>query len=101
VDARVFMLKALYDRNRAEDDVLLESQWNAFRLYIMRNKRLGETDQKQYLNFAKLLRKLLDLRGKGVRKSALEKLRAALESLPLSDRHWFEAKLAEMGKDLA
>ena len=101
VDARVFMLKALYDRNRAEDDVLLESQWNAFRLYIMRNKRLGETDQKQYLNFAKLLRKLLDLRGKGVRKPALEKLRAALESLPLSDRHWFEAKLAEMGKDLA
>jgi hypothetical protein len=97
-DARVFMLKSFYDRNRPDDDYLIDSQSNAFRVYITRNKRLGETDQQQYLNFAKLYRRLVDLRAQGWSVAASAKLRKALLGLPLSDRHWFEAKLGELGQ---
>lgn len=91
-DARVFLLKAYYLRDLPDDSYLLESNLNAFRVYVTRHKNLGEQSRKRHQNLVRLFRGLIRLRempGEG-RVDTLQKFLQDIQSLPLSQRNWFE-----------
>lgn len=95
IDSRVFLLKAYYLRNLPDDSYLLESNLNAFRLYILRHKSLGDESRKRYGNILRLFRGLIRLRELPISKRAntLKKLQKEIQSLPLSNRVWFEEQV--------
>lgn len=93
LDARLLQIKALYERNAPDDFLELESRLNSFRVFVLRNKKVGEIDQGHYKNFVKQCRRLVRLRDEvGEKRGAkIKKFLSDLSGLrPVSNRRWFE-----------
>lgn len=92
LDARLYQIKALYERNLPDDSLGMESKLNSFRVYVLRNNKVGKGDQEHYKSFVKLCRRLMVLRGEvgEKRQKKIEKFLSGLSSLrPVSNRSWF------------
>lgn len=62
-DARRLQLKACYLRQNPGDDVLCEHLHNAFRVFLIRDKKIGTKERSRMQGFVKYVGKLLRLRG--------------------------------------
>ena len=93
LDARIYILMSLFEKGKQEDVGLqLESGLNAFRLYLRREKRLGDARKARYSNLIKQFRRLITVASEppDKRKKKAEKLIKILNSLqPGSNRKWF------------
>lgn len=100
LDARLYQIKALYERNAPDDFLELESRLNAFRVFVLRNKKVGEIDQGHYKNFVKQCRRLVRLRDEFSenRRVKIKKFLSELSGMqPVSNRKWFEQMAADLG----
>ena len=93
MDARIYVLMSLYEKGKREDVVAqFESRLNAFRVYLLREKRLGDARKARYTNLVKQFRRLmsLSLEAPDKRVKKAEKFLKILDSLqPASNRKWF------------
>ncbi len=93
LDARIYILMCLYEKGKQEDVLAqLESGLNAFRVYLLREKRLGDARKERYSNLVKQFRRLmsLSLEAPVKRVKKAEKFLEILDSLqPASNRKWF------------
>ena len=99
LDARLYQIKALYERNGPDDFLDLESRLNSFRVFVLRNKKVGEIDQLHYKNFVKQCRRLVRLRDEldGERERKIKKFLSGLSGgQTVSNRRWFEQMVAEL-----
>ncbi len=96
-DARIYQLMCLYERWGQEDTAdELEARLNAFRVYLVREKRVGQLRKERYLNLVKQFRRLISLSSEPekTQKEKAKKFRKSLDSLNLvSNRRWFQAKV--------
>lgn len=92
-DARIYILMSLYEKGKSEDvQFELASRINAFRTYLMREKRLGEARKQRYSNLIKQFRRLVSLGTElpEKRKKKAAKYIQTLDALrPVSNRRWF------------
>lgn len=97
-DARIYLLMCLYERSKVEDtSIEMDSRLHAFRMYLVREQRIGETVKERYLNLVKQFRKLIALASEPPvqRKKKAEKFILRLQELrPVSNRRWFERQVA-------
>lgn len=98
VDARAMALMAVFELNKAEDWTQdFESRLNAFRLYLIRDQRMGEERRGKQLELIKQFRKLMSLHQEAPATQAqrAEKLRTSLQSMkPVAKRQWFERQVS-------
>lgn len=98
VDARAVALMAVFEMNKEEDWTQdFESRLNAFRVYLIRDQRMGEEKREKQLELIKQFRKLMSLHQEAPATQALraEKLRNSLQSMkPVAKRQWFERQVS-------
>ena len=98
LDARFWCLKSIYVRNGPDDGPFLESQQNAFRVFLIREKKLTEEQKKPFQHLNKLLGQLARLRDlpAGARKEKAPEFLRSLEGVhPLSNREWFRERIEQ------
>lgn len=98
LDARLIQIKCLFSRNSPDDADDLETRLNSFRVFVLRNKKIGDLDQAQYKNFVKVARRLIKLRSepKHLRPAKTKKFLSELLRIhPLSSRKWFEEQVGK------
>jgi hypothetical protein len=96
-DARIYQLMCLYERWDQEDTAdELDARLNAFRVFLLREKRVGQLRKERYLNLVKQFRRLISLYAEPEH-TQKEKAKKFLKSLdnfnPVSNRRWFQHKV--------
>jgi hypothetical protein len=95
--ARGYLLMSAFEQEKVAGDPLdLDTRIHAFRMYLIRENRIGETLKERYLNFVKVLRKLITLASDGdsPRKSRSTKLLRDLDQLkPVASRNWLRKQV--------
>lgn len=102
LDARLYQIKALFERNDHDDLLELESRLNSFRVFVLRDKKVGEIDKGHYKNFVKQCRRLVRLRDEVGEKRGdkIEKFLSDLSGLrPISNKKWFESMAATIKRN--
>ena len=104
LDSRSIFIKIYYESN--EDD-LLKATIDAFKSYLLRNKKISERRRKIYLNLLKYTKKLSDQRyrlryGTDARvKANVRKLKGAIsEEKNLVNLSWLQARVEELEKEV-
>ena len=96
-DARIYQLMCLYERWGQEDTAdELEAKLNAFRVYLLREKRVGQLRKERYLNLVKQFRRLISLYSEpsATQKEKAKKFLKSLDNFnPASNRRWFQLKV--------
>lgn len=100
-DARVYSLMAIFELNKAADwSQEFEARLNAFRLFLLRDKRMNAVKKARQLNLIKQFRSLMHLY-ELVRPVPAAKLQKALQKLqdlkPAANRKWFEQQVRDLG----
>ena len=97
-DARIYLLMCLFERSKVEDtSVEMDSRLHAFRMYLLREQRIGETVKERYLNLVKQFRKLIALASEHpeARKAKAQKFLLRLKEMrPVSNQRWFQRQVA-------
>jgi hypothetical protein len=98
IDARVYSLMSVFELNKHTDWVQeFEARLNSFRLYLIRDQKLGETRRQKRLDMVKQFRKLLRLfqEPESKRREKAKALLKSIESLkPSTNRNWFERQIS-------
>lgn len=96
-DARHYSLMCIFELNKKDDwSQELEARLGAFRLYLIRDKNMGEVKKQRLLNLVKQFRRLISLQNetKARRIKRIPKVLEGLKSLkPASNRKWFERQV--------
>lgn len=89
LDARSLMLKCYFELD--EKEAFLNSYFS-FRIFVMRRKNVSEQHRRNYLNFLRIAKKLMNLRARD--KKAIQNLQNEIKSAKaLADKSWLEEKL--------
>lgn len=89
LDARALMLKCYFELD--EREAFLNSYFS-FRVFVMRRKNVSEQHRKNYLNFLRIAKKLMNLRARD--KKAIQNLQTEIKNAKaLADKSWLEEKL--------
>ena len=92
LDARALLLRTYYELEESEPFFSLV---DAFTNYLKRNKLISDYQRTLYLNFVRLIRKLMNIRLGG--RQTFADLSAELNSTrPLANLQWMQEKLAEL-----
>jgi len=89
LDARSLMLKCYFDMD--EREAFLNSYFS-FRVFIMRRKNVSEQHRRNYLNFLRVAKKIMNLRSRD-KKAILAIQKEIKDSKALADKGWLEEKL--------
>ena len=83
------MLKCYFELD--EKEAFLNSYFS-FRVFVMRRKNVSEQHRRNYLNFLRIAKKLMNLRVRD--KIAIQNLQNEItNSKALADKNWLEEKL--------
>lgn len=100
LDSRIYGLMALFELNKEEDRVQeFDARLNAFRLYLIRDEKLGDAKKKRPLNLVKQFRRLMGLYHQPEserQKKAIAVLKGFESLKPAANRKWFERQVAEL-----
>ena len=89
LDARSLMLKCYFELD--EKEAFLNSYFS-FRTFVMRKKNVSEQHRRNYLNFLRIAKKLMNLRMRD--KKAIQKIEAEIKNAKaIADKIWLEEKL--------
>ncbi|HLP52481.1 MAG TPA: hypothetical protein VK154_16450 [Chitinophagales bacterium] len=89
LDARSLMLKCYFELD--EKEAFLNAYYS-FRVFVQRRKNVSEQHRKNYLNFLRIAKKLMNLRVRD--KGAIVKLQGEIASAKaLADKNWLQEKL--------
>ena len=89
LDARSLMIKCYYELDEREAFI---NAYFSFRMFVQRRKNVSEQHRKNYLNFLRLTKKLINLRPRD--KKAMDALiKEVSASKALADKNWLEEKL--------
>jgi len=89
LDARSLMLKCYFELD--EKEAFLNSYFS-FRVFIMRRKNVSEQHRRNYLNFLRIAKKLMNVRVRD--KKAIQKIETEIKtSKAIADKNWLEEKL--------
>ncbi len=89
LDGRWLLLKTYFELSELD---AMESLLESFRLFLLRNRLLSKTNQRQYLNLVRFAKKLIRLNTKDKQKVA--KLRSNIEEAKeVAERRWLIEKL--------
>lgn len=89
LDARSLTVKCYYEMD--EKEAFLNSYFS-FRIFVMRKKNVSEQHRKNYLNFLRLAKKLMNIRVHD--KKSIQKIGAEIEnSKAIADKGWLKEKL--------
>lgn len=89
LDARSLMLKCYYELS--EHEAFLNSYYN-FRMFVMRKKNVSEQHRRNYLNFLRIAKKLMNLRPRD--KKNVQKIENEIQNQKaLADKNWLEEKI--------
>jgi hypothetical protein len=92
-DARIYQLMCLFEMGKSEDTLVeFDARLNAFRVYLIRDNRIGESLKQRYLNSVKQFRKLTSLvrQVPSQQRHLAGKFLKELDKLkPASNRRWF------------
>jgi hypothetical protein len=89
LDARSLMLKCYYELD--EKEAFLNTYFS-FRMFVQRRKNVSEQHRKNYLNFLRVSKKLMNIRPSN-KQSVLKIQREIYNSKALADKNWLEAKV--------
>ena len=99
VDARAIALMCVYEINKTDDwSQEFGARLNAFRLYLIRDEKMGEERKLRRLNLIKQFRKLMSLSNEAPsqRRAKAVKMLEGLKNLkPASNRKWFEKQVSD------
>jgi hypothetical protein len=102
-DARIYVLMALFELNKAEDwGPEFAARLNAFRLYLIRDEKMGPVKKQRLLNVVKQFRKLMSLTNElpENKLAKAQKFLAGLKNLkPAANRKWFEQQVSDMVRE--
>jgi hypothetical protein len=89
LDSRALLVKTYYETDETDAlDAVIES----FRIFLVREKTVSETTRRQFLNFLKFTRRLVNRS----EKSAVKKMQQKINETPeVADRQWLLAKTEE------
>lgn len=90
LDARSMMLKCYYELS--EYEAFLNAYYS-FRQYVQRKKNVSEQHRRNYLNFLRIAKKLMNLRPRDKR-AALRIQSEIQNQKALADKSWLEEKIA-------
>ncbi len=94
LNAKSLLLLSYYDM---EENYLLDSFIESFKVYISRHKDIAEEKKQSYLNQIKFIKKLSELLPRD--KKALQKLKTELENTKnVASAVWIKAKIEELEK---
>jgi|ERR1043165_1382082 hypothetical protein len=89
LDARSLTIKCYFELD--EKEAFLNAYYS-FRVFVQRRKNVSEQHRRNYLNFLRIAKKLMNLRPRD--KAAIEKLKTDITtSKALADKNWLEEKL--------
>jgi len=89
LDARSLMLKSYYELN--EYEAFLNTYYS-FRVFVMRKKNVSEQHRRNYLNFLRIAKKLMNLRPRD-KKNILKIQDEIKTQKALADKSWLEDKI--------
>jgi hypothetical protein len=89
LDARALMAKCYYELDEREAFL---NHYHSFRIFILRRKNVSEQHRKNYSNFLRLAKKLINLRPRD--KKAIAAIATEIKNAKaLADKGWLEEKL--------
>jgi len=89
LDARMLMLKSYFELD--EQEAFLNAYYS-FRVFVMRRKNVSEQHRRNYLNFLRIAKKLMNLRPRD-KKNVLKIQNEIKTQNALADKSWLEEKM--------
>lgn len=90
LDARSLMIKCFYETDEKE---AFMNAYHSFRVFVQRRKNVSEQHRRNYLNFLRFAKLLMNLRPKN--KAAIEKLANEINTAKaIADKNWLMEKMA-------
>ena len=89
LDARSLMIKCYYELDEKE---AFMNAYYSFRVFVQRRKNVSQQHRKNYLNFLRIAKKLMNLRP--ANKKAIQNLNSEIKnSTAIADKSWLEEKM--------
>jgi hypothetical protein len=89
LDARSLMIKCYYETDEKE---AFMNAYNSFRIFVQRRKNVSEQHRRNYHNFLRIAKKLMNIRPRD--KKAVDKIAAEIKNAKaIADKGWLEEKV--------
>lgn len=89
LDARSLMIKCYFEKDEKE---AFMNAYYSFKVFVQRRKNVSAQHQRNYLNFLKFSKKLINIRPKN--RKSVEKLALEIKNaVALADKNWLESKM--------